>query len=231
MSSNSSTMKYNSNVSNSKEKDSLNSAKIGLENMHYKRQNSHSTIYRVWIAKKAVDISDARILDLYEISEYNPSETVKRILKDNEISIPKIEKTIPNILNIYNGIVFGIKHWAIILELSNDTYVNIQFGRTGFSLEEFSDGERCLNAYLAISQTWGRKNSPLSFCFLGECNYKYRDLLKYLVRKKEKEKVEVGKKGRVWYNLLSENCQLFACEIEALIFGEIKLWHSFPYYL
>ena len=65
MSSNSSTMKYNSNVSNSKEKDSLNSAKIGLENMHYKRQNSHSTIYRVWIAKKAVDLSDARILDLY----------------------------------------------------------------------------------------------------------------------------------------------------------------------
>ena len=66
---------------------------------------------------------------------------------------------------------------------------------------------------------------------MGEANYSYRSLLKYLVRKKEKESDEVDKKGKVWYNLFTENCQLFACEVEALIFGEIKFWHSFPYYL
>jgi hypothetical protein len=41
----------------------------------------------------------------------------------------------------------------------------------------------------------------------------------------------VKEKGKIYYNLAFRNCQLFACEIEALIFGEIKFWHSFPYYL
>ena len=38
-------------------------------------------------------------------------------------------------------------------------------------------------------------------------------------------------KGKIYYNLDFRICQLFACENEALIFGEIKFWHSFPYYL
>ena len=153
-------------------------------------------------------------------------------MKENKISVPKIKSSIPNnLFNIKNCIISQAKHWAIILELSNNTYVNIQFGRTGFSLKEFNVGERCENVYRAISDTWGRKDCPLSFCYLGEANYSYRSLLKYLVRKKEKESDEVDKKGKVWYNLFTENCQLFACEVEALIFGEIKFWHSFPYYL
>ena len=55
--------------------------------------------------------------------------------------------------------------------------------------------------------------------------------MEYLVRKKEKESNDIDKRGKIWYNLFVENCQLFACEIEALIFGKRKLWHSFPYYL
>ena len=222
----------NSNSSES-EKQSLNSAKIGLENLNYTKKNSHETIRRVWIAKKAIPFpfDDAQILGLYEISKYNPSEYIKEILKKESISIPKIEPLKLNLFNINNSIKTNPKHWAIILELYNKTFVNIKFGRTGISLKEFSNGERCFNAYLAIAETWGLKDCPLSFCYLGEGSYSYRSLLKYLVRKKELESNEIDKKGRIWYNLFVENCQLFACEIEAFIFGEIKLWHSFPYYL
>ena len=69
------------------------------------------------------------------------------------------------------------KHWAIILELSNTSFVNIQFGRNGFSLEEFirieNNGE---NLYNAINATWGQKKFPVSFCYLGNAYYKFDDL-------------------------------------------------------
>ena len=230
MGSNSSRIKSNSNVSNS-EKQSLNSAKIGLENMKYTSENSHETITRVWIAKKACELKNIQSLALYEISEYKPSEDIKDILENNNISIPEIQPLKPNLLNIDNGIKVSPKHWAIILELSNNTYVNIQFGRTGFSLKEFSNGERCLNVYLAISETWGERNYPLSFCYLGKNNFSYGGLLKYLIREKEKESNDVNKKGRIWYNLVSSNCQHFACKIEKLIFHKKKIFHFFPYYL
>ena len=51
---NSSQIKSNSNVSYS-EKQSINSAKIGLENMKDRRENSHEIIERVWIAKRPVN--------------------------------------------------------------------------------------------------------------------------------------------------------------------------------
>ena len=170
MGSNSSKMKSNSNISNS-EKQSLNSAITGLEKFDYTSNNSHETITRVWIAKKAINLSDSHVLGglgLYEISEYNPSENVKGILKEKEISIPKIERLKSNLFNINNGINIYPKHWAIILELSNETFVNIQFGRTGFSLKEFDGNKRCENAYLAISEIWGKSIALYHFAIWGK---------------------------------------------------------------
>ena len=39
------------------------------------------------------------------------------------------------------------------------------------------------------------------------------------------------KKGKIYYSVLSNNCQHFACDIEKILFGKIKGWHSFNYYL
>ena len=62
-------------------------------------------------------------------------------------------------------------HWAIILELSNISYVKIQFGCKGFSLKEFNrtkiDGESLLNL---IIKTWGEKSHSFSICYLGNAN-------------------------------------------------------------
>lgn len=33
------------------------------------------------------------------------------------------------------------KHWGIILDLSNSPYINIQFGKNGFSLKEYNKEE------------------------------------------------------------------------------------------
>ena len=44
----------------------------------------------------------------------------------------------PNIFNIKNKSNSSCKHWAIILELSNDSCANIQFGKNGFSLKEYN---------------------------------------------------------------------------------------------
>ena len=77
-----------------------------------------SIINRVWIVKKSISLNDRHIdfpgkagpppLDIIGINLVNPHENVF------------------NIKNKYNSI---FKHWAIILELSKDSYVNIQFGR------------------------------------------------------------------------------------------------------
>ena len=69
-----------------------------------------------------------------------------------------------NIFDIENETRWYPKHWAIILELSNDSYVNIQFGRDGFSLDEFNKtnikGENILNS---IIKTWEKKHTLAHF--------------------------------------------------------------------
>lgn len=123
------------------------------------------------------------------------------------------------------------KHWAIILELSNGSYINIQFGRNGFALKEFNktynEGENLLNA---IKETWGEKSHPFSFCYLGDANFSYEDFKKILSVMKNKEANDFRQKGKIYYNLIHNNCQHFCCEIEKILFGNIKTWHSFDYY-
>jgi len=124
------------------------------------------------------------------------------------------------------------KHWAIILELSNGSYVNIQFGRNGFSLKEFNKtdvkGESILNSIIC---TWGEEEHPFSFCYLGDANYKYEKLKEKLYKIKNEEKKIFKEKGSTYYNLTFKNCQHFACDIEKILFGSIHIWHSFDYYI
>jgi len=118
------------------------------------------------------------------------------------------------------------------LELSNGSYVNIQFGRNGFSLEEFDEtdikGENVLNSIL---NTWGQDGAPFSFCELGNANYNYGNLIEILKEKKNEEQISFQKNGKVNYNLLFRNCHNFVCYIETILFGKYKKWHSFEYYL
>ena len=85
---------------------------------------------------------------------------------------------------------------VIILELSNGSYVNIQFGRKGFSLKEYNkeetqlEGENLLNSIL---ETWGKEDTPCSFCYLGNAKYEYEKLKAFLKKKKMKKKKEKKK--------------------------------------
>ena len=123
-----------------------------------------------------------------------------------------------------------LQHWAILLELSNDSYVNIQFGRNGFALKEFNkndnEGKNILNA---MDETWGQKTFFKYFCYLGNANYEYENLKKYLKEIKDKETKKFEEEGKTYYNLFHYNCQHFACEIEKVLFNKIKIWHSFNY--
>ena len=108
----------------------------------------------------------------------------------------------------------------------------MQFGRNGFSLEEFNktniEGESVFNAIL---NTWGEEDAPFSFCYLGNANKKYDELKEYLKNKKNKEIESFDKKNVVYYNACFNNCQHFACEIEKFLFDKIQGFHSFDYYL
>ena len=101
-----------------------------------------------------------------------------------------------NIFNIKNDWIGYFKHWALILELSNGSYVNIQFGRKGFSLKEYNkeetqlEGENLLNSIL---ETWGKEDTPCSFCYLGNAKYEYEKLKAFLKKKKMKKKKEKKK--------------------------------------
>ena len=126
----------------------------------------------------------------------------------------------------------NFKHWAMILELSNDYFVNIQFGRNGISLKEFEktdiEGE---NIFYSIIETWGEKDAPISFCYLGKANIEYQKLKIHLKKLKEKESKRYEEEKRTFYNLIYKNCQEFCCCLEEYIFGEKIFWHSFDYYI
>ena len=208
--------KSNSNSSKSDSDSSSNSGKNkngNLEKMDCRKENDNTMIYRVWIVKKSISLNDSHIGFVKDI--------VKEIVRHQFPLLSLLPETF-----------FRFKHWAIILELSNDTYVNIQFGKDGFSLDEFNktniEGENILNS---IIKTWGEKTHPCSFCYLGKADYEYERLKESLKKIKDEEKKRYNEKGNIYYHLMHKNCQHFACDIEQLLFGEIKVWHSFDYYL
>ena len=212
MGSESSNSDSNSSRSDSDSSSNSGSSKGKLEEMLCLAENINTIINRVWIVKKSISLGDARV------NSYTP--ILVRILLDGYGLLPFI------------GPTPFFKHWAIILELSNGSFVNIQFGRNGFSLKEFNQtnigGENILNA---IKETWGEKHHPFSFCYLGNANYEYENLKSFFEKEKNKEAKKFEEEGKTYYNIFHYNCQHFACEIEKILFNTIKTCHHFDYYI
>ena len=219
--------KSDSNSSKSDSDSSSNSANNNgeLETMDCLKENENTIINRVWIVKKSITLQDRHVNALY-IHPFGPLKK-RKLNPDLNLVKPK-----PNIFKIKNEYNSSCKHWAIILELSNDSYVNIQFGKNGFFLKEYNktdiEGESVFNS---IMGTWGQEDRPFSFCYLGNANYQYDKLKITLNEKKNEESKRFEEKGETYYNALFKNCQHFACDIEKILFGEIKGWHSFDFYL
>ena len=208
--SNSDSNRSNSNSSPSSDNDNkLQEMKCLL------KDTKNLKIKRVWAVKKSVSLNDRHV----NILGY----------KKKKINLTKAKK---DVFEIKNGFNFNFKHWAIILELSNGSYVNIQYGRNGFSLEEFNEtdikGENLLNSIL---NTWGKNDAPFSFCNLGNANYNYDKLIEILKKKKKVEQKMFQENEKVNYNLLFRNCHDFVCDIEKILFPNPKIWHHFKYYL
>ena len=226
--------KSNSNSSKSNSYSSSNSANknCNLEKMDCRKENDNTRIYRVWIVKKSITLNDRHIKVANSNMLVHPAVLYLFVLFGEKTEKPKLIKSEENIFDIKNETKKWFKHWAIILELSNDTYVNIQFGKDGFSLDEFNktniEGENILNS---IIKTWGEKTHPCSFCYLGKADYEYEKLKETLKKLKDEEKKRYNEKGNIYYHLVHKNCQHFVCDIEKLLFGEIRVWHSFDYYL
>jgi len=124
-----------SDISKSDSDTISNSAKYGdLELMECSSINDGTTIKSAWIAKKSIILNDRNVnLIKYNfldsIGEYIDSNLPtpacylsKKYIKNLNVDKPKI-----NIFDIKNEIKCQFKHWAVILELSNHTYINIQF--------------------------------------------------------------------------------------------------------
>ena len=148
-----------------------------LEKMIFQKENENTIINRVWIVKRSISKNQGHIDKLY--LNFVPSP--ERVFKNFYLLEPR-----HNVFNIKGEIKKNLKHWALILELSNGSYVNTQFGDTGLSLKEFNEtniqGESVLNAIL---DTWGEDGHPFSFCFLGNANFRY-EYLKKKIRKHKK---------------------------------------------
>ena len=217
-----------SNCSHSNSESSSNSGdKNGvLETMECEEKNSNTNILRVWIVKKSISLKDEHV-NFYPNLFHSLYQKSGAFFNEVKLAKPQI-----NIFEIKNEFHARFKHWAIILELSNYTYVNIQFGRNGFSLREFNktdfEGESVLNSIIA---TWGERTHPVSFCYLGYAYYSYEKLKNYLKEIKKNEEKSFDKDKKTFYNLTFKNCQHFVCEIERELFKKIKVWHEFNYYL
>ena len=214
--------------SNSSKSDSDSSSNSGnnngkIETIDGSKENENTIINRVWIVKKSITLTDGHV-DFRLIYFLNTLRIFKKPIK--------LMKPKANVFKIKNECNSHFKHWAIILELSNGSFVNIQFGRNGFSLKEFNqtniEGENILNA---IKETWGEKHHPFSFCYLGNANYEYENLKSFLEKEKNKEAKKFEEEGKTYYNIFHYNCQHFACEIEKILFNKIKTCHYFDYYL
>ena len=220
--------KSDSNSSKSNSDSSSNSANNDgkLEEMVFQKENENKIINRVWIVKKSISLSDGHVdfvpFHLLSLSKIFNKDFYNVILFEPKQNVFKIK-------NLFNS---NFKHWAIILELSNSSYVNIQFGRDGFSLKEFNKTEvKGESVFNSIIETWGEENDPYSFCYLGKTNYNYNDLKNILIERKDIETKKFKEEGKTYYNALHNNCQHFACDIEKILFNSIKVWHSFGYYL
>jgi len=242
--------KTDSNISKADSEFSNSGTQDILETMDCLKENEDTLINRVWIAKKAitstdrhVSTSEVKYIGMKPCIRYSYSFNTNGQMQLN--IIPSLEpefgsyklpieliKPKKNIFKIKKTFKCRFKHWAIILELTNRSFVNIQFGRTGFSLKEFNktyvDGENILKSLLEI---WGEEDSPLSFCYIGKANYEYDKLKNFLYAIKKKEKEDFENKKSVYYNLSFRNCQHFACDIEKILFGNINTFHSFDYYI
>ena len=158
--------KSESDSSNSGEKNSE------LEEMNDLKENKNTIINRVWVVKKSIRLTDenvditygnkiiSKFVDHIGLAKFGNS--IRGVLID-----PKI-----NIFNVKKRWTALPKHWAIILELSNGSYVNIQFGRKGFSLKEYNkeetqlEGENLLNSIL---ETWGKRRYSLFILLFRKC--------------------------------------------------------------
>ena len=176
-----------------------------LEKMVFQKENENTIINRVWIIKRSISKNHGHIDKLY--LNFLPSP--ERVFKNFYLPEPR-----HNVFNIKNEFKSNLKHWALILELSNGSYVNIQFGETGLSLKEFNKtnipGESVLNAIL---ETWGKDGHPFSFCFLGNANYKYQSLKNYLQFKKYQEIITLKVKRNYYYSFAFNNCHDCAYDI------------------
>ena len=212
---------------NSESESSNSGKKDKLEKMEMREENANTIINRVWIAKRSINVKDDDHVQALNLRYLEKISSIFGYIKKLSLDKPK-----QNVFNIKGEIKWKFKHWSIILELSNNSYVNIQFGRNGISLKEFDqtncDGENVLNA---IIDTWGEETHPYSFCYLGEANFSYEILKKVLEEKKKDETKIFNEKGSTYYNAFTRNCQNFSEYIEKIIFKNKKFWHSFNYYI
>ena len=114
-----------------------------LGKLIFQKENENTIINRVWIVKRSISENQGKIKALY----LNLLPSYEKVFKNFYLPEPR-----HNVFNIKNEFKSNLKHWALILELSNGSYVNIQFGETGLSLKEFNKtnipGESVLNAIL-----------------------------------------------------------------------------------
>ena len=216
------------NISKSESSSNSGKEKEQLEEKNFQQENNNTIIYRVWIVKRSISLTDGHV-NLFNLKLFLMDIVNFYNQKLNNIVLIEPRKNIFEIKNEYNS---HFKHWALILELSNWTYVNIQFGNTGFAVEEFNrtsiEGENILNAIL---KTWGEKTHPFSFCYLGMANVRYDYLKRFLENMKYQEEKYYKEKKKTYYNAAFYNCQHFSCDIERILFGQIYAWHSFEIYL
>ena len=194
-----------------------------LEKLIFQKENENTIINRVWIVKRSISENQGLIKPLY----LNSIPSYKKVFNNFYLLEPR-----HNVFNIKNEIKSNFKHWALILELSNCSYVNIQFGESGVSLQEFNKtnipGESVLNAIL---KTWGEDGHPFSFCFLGNANYNYQTLKNYLEFKKNQEIENFKETKNSYYSAAFNNCHDFVYDIEMFLFRYNRPLHSFNYYL
>ena len=194
-----------------------------LEKMNFQTENENTIIYRVWVIKRSVSENQGHI----KSQDLNILPSYEKVFNSFGLLEPK-----HNVFNINEEIKSNFKHWALILELSNGSYVNIQYGATGLSLKEFNKtnvpGENVLNAIL---DTWGQEGHPFSFCYLRYANYRYECLKNYLRPLKAQEIQNHNENGKNYYHVAFYNCQNFVKNIELILFEYNVPWHHFKYYL
>ena len=117
-----------------------------------------------------------------------------------------------DIINVYIGLkpIFswskyigdiGPNHWSIILELSNQKYICIQFDSTG------KIDLKARNSLREASLlTWGKGNTTRLSCY-GPCKYNYNKFLDSL-------------NGEHWYIALVNDCQNFSRKVVKELTGK-----------